>query len=90
MEKMVTLNLTLPKRIIDYLDQEAQAHYLSRATVARQHLIEEVYEKVVTESRLRGLSIRRISETTGIPYLKVLQILAKTQIDEKLNSENGS
>ncbi|HIH20227.1 TPA: hypothetical protein HA244_03080 [Candidatus Micrarchaeota archaeon] len=83
MVDMVTLNITLPKKIVAYLDRQAEEHYLTRATVARQYLIEEVYEKTVLQARKAGLSIRKISETTGIPYAKVLKILGKTQFDEQ-------
>ena len=46
--------------------------------------MEEVAEKMVLEARRKGYSIRKVVESTGISYTKVLGILAKTQIDEEL------
>jgi metal-responsive CopG/Arc/MetJ family transcriptional regulator len=80
---MISINITLPKKIVDYVDREAEDKYLSRASVARQYLMEKLEEKIVSETRLKGYSIRKTSEITGIPYLKTLKILAKTQVDEK-------
>lgn len=83
MEEMVNVNLTLPKRIVEYIDREADEHYLSRASVARKHLLEDLEEEMVVETRQKGYSIRKVSEITGVSYDKVLKILGKTQVDEE-------
>ncbi len=80
----VNVNISLPKKIVEYLDKEAGEHYLARAAVARQYLMEEVAEKMVLEARRKGYSMRKVAESTGITYTKVLGILAKTQVDEEL------
>lgn len=42
--------------------------------------MEKLEEKLVVEERMKGYSIRKIAEITGIPYTKVL---AATQVDEQ-------
>lgn len=81
--EMVNVNIALPKKIVEYVDREAEEHYLSRASVARRYLLEKLEEKMVVETRLKGYSIRKVAEITGIPYAKVLRILGETQADEE-------
>ncbi len=81
MESNVAVNITLPIEIIKYLDTEAKRTYLSRATVAKQLLLQKIDEVKVTNARRNGYSIRKISETYNINYTKVLEILRDTQID---------
>ncbi len=83
MSEMVNVNISLPRKIVEYVDREAEENYLSRASVARQYLMQKLEEKIVVEKRRKGYSIRKIVETTGIPYLKVLKILGETQVDDE-------
>ena len=87
MNEMVNVNVTLPKRIVEYIDREADENYLSRASVARKHLLADLEEEMVGETRAKGYSIRKTAEITGIPYQKVLRILGKTQVDEENERE---
>lgn len=43
--KSILVNVTLPENIAKYLDDKAQDAYTTRATVARQFLIEHIEEK---------------------------------------------
>ena len=45
--------------------------------------MEEITEKIVVEARLKGQTIRKIAEVTGIPYNRIMSVLVKTQIDDK-------
>ncbi len=81
MNENIAVNVTLPKEIIDYLDAEAKKTYLSRATVAKQLLLQHIDELRVMNARRNGYTIRKISEMYEIPYLKVLDILHATQVD---------
>ncbi len=45
--------------------------------------MEKLEEKIVVETRLKGYSIRKTAEVTGMPYTKVLKILGDTQVDEE-------
>ncbi len=83
MDEMVNVNLTLPKKAVEYIDREAEENYLSRASVARKYLLDEIDEEMVLETRLKGYSIRKTAEITGVPYKKVLRILGKTQVDDE-------
>ena len=81
MNENIAVNITLPKEVIDYLDSEAKKIYLSRATVARQLLLQHIDELKVMNARKMGYSIRKISEMHGIAYSRVLEILHATQVD---------
>ena len=81
MNENIAVNVTLPKEVVDYLDSEAKKTYLSRATVARQFLLQKIDELKVTNARRNGYSIRKISEMYSIQYSKVLEILHATQVD---------
>ncbi|MBI5159141.1 hypothetical protein HY992_03405 [Candidatus Micrarchaeota archaeon] len=81
MNENIAVNITVPKKVVDYLDVEAKKTYLSRATVARQMLLQHIDELKVISARRQGCSIRKISETCGIAYSKVLEILHVTQVD---------
>ena len=85
--KNVLVNVTLPKEVVDYLDQKADDQYTSRATVARQFLIEHTEEKKVVELRKKGFSYRKIAEMTGIKYDKILEIVRITRVDEDIDEE---
>lgn len=41
----------------------------------------------VVSCRKKGLSIRKIAETTGIKYDKILRILHTTRVDEDIDAE---
>ena len=81
MNENIAVNITLPKEVIEYLDGEAKKAYLSRATVARQLLLQHIDELKIMNARRKGYSIRRISEMYGIDYSRVLDILHMTQVD---------
>lgn len=81
MNENVAVNITIPKDVIEYLDIEAKKTYLSRATVARQLLLQHIDELKVMNARRHGYSIRKISEMYNIAYSKVLAILHITQVD---------
>lgn len=81
MNENIAVNITLPKEVVEYLDTEAKKTYLSRATVAKQLLLQHIDELKVTNARKMGYSIRKISEIYNIAYSKVLEILHATQID---------
>ncbi len=81
MEANIAVNITLPVEIVKYLDTEAKRTYLSRATVAKQLLLQKIDEVKVTNARRNGYSIRKISEMYHIEYTKVLEVLRDTQID---------
>lgn len=81
MNESIAVNVTLPKEAVNYLDLEAKKVYLSRATVARQLLLQHIDELRVINARRTGHSIRKISEMYGIDYHKVLGILHITQVD---------
>lgn len=83
MANMVNVNISLPKKILEYVDREAEERYSSRASVAREYLVQKIEEKRIVEMRQRGYSIRKTSELTGIPYGKVLKVLGETQVDDK-------
>ncbi len=85
--KNVLVNVTLPQEVVNYLDQKADDQYTSRATVARQFLIEHIEEKRVTELRKKGFSYRKIADMTGIRYDKILEIVRITRIDEDIDEE---
>ena len=80
--ELVNVNMSLTKKVVEYLDKQAEENYLARASVARQYLMEEVSEKMVVEARRKGSSLRKVAQATGTPYSKVLSIIAKTGIDE--------
>ena len=46
--------------------------------------MQEVAEKMVAQARRKGYSIRKVADATGLPYSKVMSILAKTQVDEEI------
>ena len=69
------------------MDEKARRLYISRATVARQLLMEQVEEEKVLEKRKEGFSFRKIVEITGIRYDRVLQIISKSGIDEDIDEE---
>lgn len=75
------ISVTLPKNALEYIDRTARQEYLSRSAVARNHLLHEIYTRMVLEARREGYSIRKISENTKIPYDVVLRILGETQVD---------
>ncbi len=85
--KNVVVNVTLPSTVVEYMDEKARKLYISRATVARQLLMEQVEEEKVIEKRKEGFSIRKIVEITGIRYDKVLHIIGRTGIDEDFDEE---
>ena len=80
---MNTLNVTLPKKALEYIDRKAKSQYSSRSAVARAYLLEELNRKMVCEARRQGYSIRKISENMEIPYENVIRILGETQVDEE-------
>lgn len=81
MNESVAVNITIPKEVVDYLDSEAKKTYLSRATVAKQLLLQHIDELKVMNARKTGHSIRKISEMYDISYSRVLEILHITQVD---------
>ncbi len=81
MGENIAVNVTLPKEAIEYIDEEAEKNYLSRATLARQLLLQKIDEIKVVQARRNGYSIRKIAEMYTIPYTKVLEILHLTQVD---------
>jgi hypothetical protein len=83
MVENVAVNITLPKETIEYLDNEAKKSYLSRATVARQLLLQHIDEIKIIQARRQGYTIRKISEMYDIAYPKVLEILHITKVDEE-------
>jgi len=83
MNENIAVNITVPKEAVEYLDIEAKKTYLSRATVARQLLLQHIDEVKVINARRHGYSIRKISEMYGIAYSKVLEILHVTQVDSE-------
>ena len=85
--KNILVNVTLSQEMVNYLDEKADDQYTSRATVARQFLIEHIEEKKVTELRKKGFSYRKIAEMTGIRYDKILEIVRITRIDEDVDEE---
>ncbi len=84
----INVNISLPKKVVEYIDKEAEEQYLPRAAVARKYLMEEVAEKMVLEARKKGYSIRKVAESTGVSYSKALAILGRTQVDEVLYPTN--
>lgn len=89
MVRNVALNITLPLEAVKYLDVEAGKAYLSRATVARQFLLQKIDEAKVVLARKRGYSIRKVSEMYGIEYPRVLEILHATQVDAEDNEADA-
>lgn len=85
--KNMLVNVTLPAEFVSYLDEKATDNYTSRATVAKQYLIEHIEEKKVIELRRKGFSIRKIADVTDIRYDKVLAILHTTRADEDMDEE---
>ena len=85
--KNILVNVTLPQEVVHYLDEKAGDQYTSRATVARQFLIEHIEEKKVIELRKKGFSYRKIADATGIRYNKILEIVRITRIDEDVDEE---
>ena len=85
--KNILVNVTLPQEVVNYLDKNAVDQYTSRATVARQFLIEHIEEKKVMELRKKGFSYRKIADVTGIRYDKILEIARITRIDEDVDEE---
>jgi|GEM_PF-2795016 len=81
MNENIAVNITIPKEAIDYLDAEARRTYLSRATVAKQLLLQHIDELRVVNARKAGYTIRKIVEVYGIDYQKVLEILHMTKVD---------
>lgn len=81
MNENIAVNITLSREAVAYLDIEARRTYLSRATVARQMLLQHIDELKVVNARRKGYSIRKISEVYKINYSKVLEILHTTQVD---------
>ena len=70
MVEMVNVNISLPKSIVDFVDREAEEKYLSRASVARQYLMEQLEQKIVVQTRLKGYSIRKTAECYGHPLFE--------------------
>lgn len=83
----LSINVTLPNTAVQYIDEKAKQAYISRATVARQLLLEHIEEQKVIESRQRGFSIRKIADITQIRYEKVLEILRKSGLEEESDAE---
>ncbi|HIH22160.1 TPA: DUF1402 family protein [Candidatus Micrarchaeota archaeon] len=81
MSESIVVNITLSKEAVTYLDNEAKKTYLSRATVAKQLLLQHIDELKVINARRLGYSIRKISEMYGIDYAKIIGILHTTQVD---------
>jgi len=81
MNENIAVNITIPREVVEYLDIEAKKTYLSRATIARQLLLQHIDELKVINARRQGYSIRKISEIYGIAYSKVLEMLHTTQVD---------
>ncbi len=82
----MNVNVTIPKKAMEYLDLQARKQYASLSSVARAYLLRAVHREIVVKMRREGYSIRMISERTEIPYVQVMDVLADTQVDEE--SEN--
>ncbi len=85
--KNIVVNVTLSNEIVNYIDEKASRLYISRATVARQLIMEHIDEEKIIEARKRGFSIRKVAEITGIRYDKVLQIISRSGVDEEEDKE---
>ena len=83
----LSINITLPANAVQYIDKKAEQTYISRATVARQFLLEHIEEQKVIESRQKGFSIKKIANITQIKYEKVLEILKKSGLEEELDTD---
>lgn len=83
----VSINVTLPNEVVDYIDEKAKNMYISRATVARQFLMEHIEEQKVVETRKKGFSIRKVAEITQVRYDRVLDILRRSGIEEESDEE---
>ena len=60
MNENIAVNITIPREVVEYLDIEAKKTYLSRATIARQLLLQHIDELKVINARRQGYSIRKI------------------------------
>ena len=85
----LAVNITVPIEIVKYLDIEAKRTYLSRATIAKQLLLQKIDELKVVNARRNGYSIRKISEIYNISYARVLEILKDmpADVEDKENDE---
>lgn len=85
----LAVNITVPMEIVKYLDTEAKRTYLSRATIAKQLLLQKIDEIKVVNAQRNGYSIRKIAEMYNISYSRVLEILKNMPVDaeDKENDE---
>ena len=83
----ISINVTLPTEVVEYLDEKAKNKYISRATIARQFLMEHIEEEKVIETRRKGFSIRKVAEITGVRYDRVLDILRQSGIEDEMDQE---
>lgn len=79
----MNVNVTLPKKALEFIDREARHRYVSRSAVVRAFVLEALDRKIVVDARRKGFSIRKIAEVYGVSYGRVLEILAETQVDEE-------
>ncbi len=77
-----TVNVTLPKKIAEYIKRKSREEYLPVSAVARRYIARGVTEEMVLDYHKKGFSIHKISELTDTPLVKVMEILSRT--DEEL------
>lgn len=83
------INVTLPKKVAEYLKRKSKEGYLPVSAVARQYIAKGVTEEMILDYHKKGFSISKISQLTEAPITKVMETLSKLgeeleDIDEEL------
>lgn len=78
----VNINVTLPSNIAKYLQMKSRMEYLPMSAIARKYIAKSVVEEMVLEYYKQGFTIKKLSEITDTPIVKVMEILRT--LDEKL------
>ena len=76
------VNVTLPKKIAEYIKRKSREEYLPVSAVARRYIARGVIAEMVLDYHKKGFSIHKISQLTSTPVAKIMEILSK--VDEEL------
>jgi hypothetical protein len=82
----LNINVTLPKKIGDYIKKKSKKEYLPISAVARQYIAQGVSEEMILDYHRKGYSITRIAELVDTPIERVMEVLSK--LNEELHDIN--
>jgi hypothetical protein len=84
-----SINVTLPKKVAEYIKRKSKEQHLPVSAVVRQYIAKGVIEEMILDYHSKGCSISKISQLTDTPISKVMETLAKLgeeleDLDEEL------